>query len=77
MSRLRMFRILPHFLRGTQASQEAVSLVQAANVTITAVEGALPAHADGEIISVDGQKLEISLLPRQIDMIGLPPGEAV
>ena len=50
---------------------------QAARLVITAVEGALPAHTDGEILCIDGQKLEISLLPRQIDMIGLPPGQAL
>jgi diacylglycerol kinase (ATP) len=77
MSRLRMFRILPHFMRGTQASQETVTIGQAANITITAVEGALPAQTDGEILCIDGQKLEISLLPRQIDVLGLSPGEAV
>ncbi|MCP4514418.1 MAG: diacylglycerol kinase family lipid kinase, partial [Delftia sp.] len=77
MSRLRMFRILPHFLRGTQAGQETVTTGQAANITITAVEGALPAHTDGEILCIDGQKLEIELLPRQLDVIGLPPGQAI
>jgi diacylglycerol kinase (ATP) len=77
MSRLRMFRILPHFLRGTQASQETVTSAQATRITITALEGTLPAHTDGEIICVDGQKLEIELLPRQLDIIGLPPGESL
>jgi YegS/Rv2252/BmrU family lipid kinase len=76
MSRLRMFRILPHFLRGTQASQETVTTGQAARITITALQGTLPAHTDGEIICIDGQKLEIELLPRQLDIIGLPPGES-
>jgi diacylglycerol kinase (ATP) len=74
MSRARMFRLIPHFLRGTQATQETITTGQAARVSITAVEGSLPAHADGEILCVDGDRLEIELLPRQIEVICQRPG---
>jgi diacylglycerol kinase (ATP) len=74
MSRARMFRLIPHFLRGTQATQETIIMGQAAHITITAVEGSLPAHADGEILCVDGDRLEIELLPRQIEVVCQRPG---
>jgi diacylglycerol kinase (ATP) len=74
MSRARMFRLIPHFLRGTQATQETITTGQAARISITAVEGSLPAHADGEILCVDGDRLEIELLPRQIEVICQHPG---
>ncbi len=69
LSRAGMIRLIPHFLRGTQASQEAITTGQAARISISAVKGSLPAHTDGEIICVDGKRLEIELLPRQIEVI--------
>jgi diacylglycerol kinase family enzyme len=74
ISRARMFSLIPHFLRGTQAAQEPITTGQAARISIAAVEGALPAHTDGEILCVDGQHLEIELLPRQIEIMCPPPG---
>lgn len=72
MSRLRMFGIIRHFLRGSQATQEPITTGQAARISITAVDGSLPAHADGEILCIDGKQLEIELLPRPIELI-CPP----
>ncbi|MCP4539957.1 MAG: diacylglycerol kinase family lipid kinase [Chloroflexi bacterium] len=73
VSRTRTLGLIPHFLRGTQAAQEPVKMGQARKVTITALEGVLPAHADGETLCTNGQKLEIELLPSQIDVICLSP----
>ena len=74
VSRARMFSLIPHFLRGTQATQEPITTGQAAHISITSVEGSLPAHTDGEILCIDGQHLEIELLARQIEVICQPPG---
>jgi diacylglycerol kinase (ATP) len=74
MGRARMFSLIPHFLRGTQATQELITTGQAARVSITAIEGSLPAHTDGEILCIDGQHLEVELLPRRIDIVCRPPG---
>jgi len=76
VSRVRIFGLIPHFLRGTQSTQKEITTGQAARITITAVEGALPAQTDGEILCVDGQKLEIELLPGQIDVLCPAPGNA-
>ncbi len=73
VSRLRIFGLIPHFMQGTQADQEPITMAQARHVIVTAVEGALPAHADGETLCTEGQRLEIELLPSQIEMICLPP----
>ena len=73
VSRARIFSLIPHFLRGTQATQEPITTGQAAHVSITAVKGALPAQTDGEILCIDGQHLEIELLPRQIEVLYQPP----
>lgn len=39
VSRARMFTLIPHFLRGTQATQRPIEAAQAAQVVVTAVEG--------------------------------------
>jgi len=76
VSRARVFGLIPHFLRGTQATQEPIKMERARKVVISAIEGSLPAHADGETLCTKGQRLELELLPGQIEIICLPP-EAV
>ena len=71
VSRARIFTLIPHFLRGTQATQNEITTGRAARVSITALEGSLPAQSDGEIISVDGQSLEIELLPRRLEIVSM------
>ena len=69
VSRLRIFSLIPHFMKGTQGSQPEVRTLRAARVAITAVEGALPAQSDGEIICVDGSRLDIEMLPHQVEVV--------
>lgn len=69
MSRISMFRLIPHFMRGTQGSQETITIGRAAHIVITALEGSLPAHADGEILCVEGNRLEIELVRRRIEVV--------
>lgn len=75
VSRPRMFGLIPHFLRGTQAAQKPITTGRAARISITAVEGSLPAHTDGEILCIDGNRLEIELLPRQVEVVYRAPGD--
>lgn len=76
VSRARVFTLLPHFMRGTQGSQEEITIGQARRVSITAADGPLPAQCDGEIISIDGRRLEIELLPRRLEIICRPAGSS-
>ncbi len=73
VSRARIFGLIPHFMRGTQVTREPVTMGQAQKVIVTAVEGVLPAHADGETLCTEGQRLELELLPSQIEIICLSP----
>ena len=73
VSRTRKLMHLPHFLRGTQATQDPIRTGRARRVVVTAVEGVLPAHTDGETLCIDGRRLELELLPRQIEVIHQPP----
>ena len=76
MSSLETIRMVPFFMKGTQATQKKIRTGQAAKVSLTALDGPLPAHMDGEIISQDGRSLSIELLPRQLAVICPEPGQA-
>jgi diacylglycerol kinase (ATP) len=69
MSSLAVIRMIPHFIRGDQATQPTIKTGQAAHITITGVDGPLPAQTDGEIICVDGTRLEVEVLPRELEII--------
>lgn len=68
VSRARIFAIIPKFMKGTQASDPAIRTAQARRVVVTALQGTLPAHADGETLCTEGDRLEIELLPRQLEV---------
>jgi len=69
VSRARVFALLPRFMKGTQAGHPAIQFVRARNLTVTAVEGVLPAHTDGETLCTDGKQLVLELLPQQIEFV--------
>lgn len=68
-SKLRIFQLITYFMKGTQATQPEVKTAQAMKVTVTAMQGTLPAHCDGETLCHEGTTLELELLPRQIEFI--------
>lgn len=71
-SRLRLFQLIPYFLKGTQATQPEVKMYRARKATIRASEGGtLPAHADGEMLCVQGKELDIELIPAALDFVTL------
>lgn len=69
VSRPRIFALIPKFMSGTQAAHPAVKTVRAARVTVTALKGSLPAHADGETLCTEGDRLTLELLPQQLDVV--------
>jgi diacylglycerol kinase (ATP) len=69
---IRRRKILPlmmRFLKGTQASHPAISMGRFKTLRATALDGALPAHADGETLCTDGTELSIEILPARMDML--------
>jgi YegS/Rv2252/BmrU family lipid kinase len=66
---LRIFEMVPHFMRGDQATQPEIKTGRAAHIRITSQDGPLPAQTDGEIICTEGSCLEIELLPLQLEII--------
>lgn len=65
-------KILPlaaKFLNGTQEGHPAVSMVRSKKISVRAIEGTIPAHADGETICTAGKALDIELIPASLDVV--------
>jgi YegS/Rv2252/BmrU family lipid kinase len=69
VSRAKIFYLMLHFMQGSQASQKEIQTRKAEDIKVTAIEGSLPAHADGETICVDGSNLYLKLIPHAINVI--------
>jgi YegS/Rv2252/BmrU family lipid kinase len=69
VSRMEILRIIPLFMKGAQGSHPAIRTGQAKHIVITALQGGLPAQTDGEILCIDGQRLEVELLPKELEVI--------
>ncbi len=69
VSRLRIVRLIPYFMQGDQASQPEIRTLRTRTLSITALEGVIPAHADGETLCVEGKQLDIELLPRCLELV--------
>jgi diacylglycerol kinase (ATP) len=69
VSRAGIFALLLQFMKGTQATHPKITTARARKVAVTALEGALPAHSDGETLCVDGKELTMELIPHAIEVI--------
>jgi len=65
VSRLRMLRLIPHFMKGTHVNQEPITMAQTRQVTISSPDH-LIAHMDGEILCTDAHRIECEILPRRL-----------
>lgn len=72
-SRLRLFQLIPHFLKGTQATQPEIKMKRSKTVKVRALDGVLPTHADGETMCYAGQSLDIELIPSALEFVTLEP----
>lgn len=70
VSRPGILALIPRFMMGTQAGHHAITTAQTTAIKVTALDGKLPAHGDGETFCTDGQELEISLIPQALQVIG-------
>jgi diacylglycerol kinase (ATP) len=68
-SRLRIFGLVPYFLKGTQASQPEITTGRTDKITIKALKRTLPAHCDGETLCEHGQELSVEIIPAAIEFV--------
>ncbi len=69
VSRPQILALIPRFMQGTQASHPAIQTTQARRVAVTALQGSLPAHADGETLCTEGQELCLEIVPGALDIV--------
>jgi diacylglycerol kinase (ATP) len=77
VSRVRVLALIPRFMKGTQATYPAIRTGRAQRVVVTALNGVLPAHGDGETICTDAPQLTLEVLPRQLELICESQGDAL
>ncbi|MDR0315570.1 MAG: diacylglycerol kinase family lipid kinase [Treponema sp.] len=58
-SRRKLMKILLHYPKGTQTECEGVFTGRASHFHLTALEGGMAVHCDGETVCYDGKELEI------------------
>lgn len=71
-SQVPQIKILPlatRFISGSQAGHSAIRMCKSSKVRVKAIDGSIPAHADGETICTAGDELEIELIPQAIEVI--------
>jgi YegS/Rv2252/BmrU family lipid kinase len=77
IGRIAVLRLIPRFMKGTQSSHPAIKMLRARRVSVTARDGSLPAHVDGETICTAGERLEVEMLPAEVEIFApLPEGAA-
>jgi diacylglycerol kinase (ATP) len=68
VSKFGVLALIPKFIAGTQASHPKIRTDRTAVIQVTALEGSLPAHADGETLCTEGESLSLQLLPAQLEI---------
>lgn len=68
-SKLRIFGLIPYFLKGTQEGQKEIKMRKAKTVKVDVLEGDFPAHADGEMLCYNGKALSVELFPAELEIV--------
>jgi len=69
VSKMKIFTLIPKFMKGSQSEDPSIRSVQTRHVSITALDGSLPAHSDGETLCHAGKSLTLEILPRALEII--------
>lgn len=56
-------------MKGTQDTHPAVSTARAKKITLRALKGSLPAHADGVTLCEEGQSISLEVIPQALSLI--------
>ncbi len=76
VSKARIFALIPRFMDGSQATHPAITTLRTKKIRVSAVQGSLPAHADGETVCEAGQQMTMEIFPKQVFIIGSSDGAA-
>jgi len=71
--RHRLLLLMGDFLKGSQVGKPQVKMRQAKKIVVEALEGVLPAHADGETLCVEGRRIALEIIPKALNVLRLAP----
>jgi YegS/Rv2252/BmrU family lipid kinase len=71
VSRMRVFGLIPLFMKGTQASEPEIHVLQGSSITVTSKNGTFAAHVDGETLCEKGTEVKVELHPKALNIITL------
>lgn len=69
VGRAMMFALILRFMQGSQVGHPAIKIARSAEITVTADQGGIPAHADGETLCEAGEQLELEIVPQSMEVI--------
>ncbi len=69
VSQMKILPLATRFISGSQANHPAIRMPKSSKVRVRALNGSIPAHADGETICTAGEELLIELIPQAIEVI--------
>jgi diacylglycerol kinase (ATP) len=65
----RILFVAAKFISGTQAQHPAVKMDRARKISVRAVNGTIPAHADGETVCEAGQFISVEMIPGALQLV--------
>jgi diacylglycerol kinase (ATP) len=69
VSRMQILGLIPRFMKGDQGRHPAVQFQRCASLKVSALEGVLPVHADGETICYAGRNLYLEVIPKSLRVL--------
>lgn len=63
------FPMIMKFMKGSQEDDPMVRMLLSKKVKVTAVNGSIPSHADGETVCVEGSSIDIELIPSALELV--------
>jgi len=67
--RIEVLKLITKIMSGTHVGHPKVSMPLSSSLEITALNGSLPVHADGETICEQGNSLRVRMHSKQIELI--------
>lgn len=64
-----IFTLILRFMQGTQASHPSIRVARTDAITVEALRGTLPAHADGETLCTEGDRLALTMEGGKLDIV--------
>ncbi len=68
--KMQTLALMLKFMNGSQAQSPFIRTDRTRKISIEALEGVLPAHADGETLCEEGKRLDVEILPGRLEIIG-------